>query len=202
MRTVGLRSMFVIIASVFLLTSCLLPGMIPLNREPEGPMPVMETSADKVIETLNSSNYITLEAFAQERYTEEDLSKPNTLTFTSTIPNNQPVYFSYGWCTTTQEILTQNFEHINVKLSINGNALGSDVVHPITFTRSDGLVCLDYGVLMTEWPAGQYELEAAANFDQKINDGLADYEAGDYVFRYKVTVEQGANTSQTPSPSP
>jgi len=202
MKTGRYMSMIVIIASVFLLTSCLLPGMIPLNSEPAGPMPVMEKNADEVIKTLNSNNYITLEAFAREKYTEEDLSKPNTLTFTSTIPNNQPVYFSYGWCTTTQEILTQNFEHINVKLSINGTALGSDVVHPVTFTRSDGLVCLDYGVLMKEWPAGQYELEAAANFDQKINDGLADFDAGDYVFKYKVTVEESTNTSQTPSPSP
>ena len=202
MKTGRYVSVVVIIASILLLTSCLLPGMIPLNRESAGPMPVMEKDADKVIEALNSNNYITLEAFAREKYTEEDLSKPNTLTFTSTIPNNQPVFFSYGWCTTTQEILTQNFEHINVKLSINGKALGSDVVHPITFTRSDGLVCLNYGVLMTEWPAGKYELEAAANFDQKINDGLADYEAGDYVSQYQVTVEESNSTSPTPSPSP
>jgi hypothetical protein len=89
-----------------------------------------------------------------------------------------------------------------VQLSINGDKLGNDVVHPLSFTRSDGLVCLDYGVLATEWPAGAYQVETAATFDEKINDGLADYEAGDYVFQYKVTVEEGAATSETPSPSP
>jgi hypothetical protein len=201
MKSGGYLSIFVIIASGLLLTSCLLPGMIPLEREPAGPMPVMEKNSDKVIEVLNSNNYVRLEAFAQEQYTEEDFSRPGTLTFTVRLPNNKPAYFSYGWCTTTEEILTQNFEHIKVKLSINGKALGSDVVHPITFTRPDGLVCLDYGVLMTEWPAGDYELEAAATFDEKINDGIADYAAGDYVFIYKVTVEEGVNTLQTPSPS-
>lgn len=202
MKSGGFVSVFVVIASGLLLTSCLLPGMIPLDREPAGPTPVMEKNSEKVIEVLNSNNYVRLEAFAQERYTEEDFSKPGRLTFTIRLPNNKPVYFSYGWCTTTEEILTQNFEHIKVKLSINGKALGSDVVHPITLTRADGLVCLDYGVLMTEWPAGEYELEAAATFDEKINDGLADYAAGDYVFTYQVTVEASANTSQTPSPSP
>lgn len=201
MKTSGALSMLVIM-SAFLLTSCLLPGMIPLNQEPAGPMPVLETDSDKVIETLNSRNYVELGAFAQERYTEEDFAKPGTLAFNVKIPNDQPIYFSYGWCTTTEEILSQNFEHINVKLSINGDALRNDVIHPISFTRPDGLLCLDYGVLATEWPAGEYQVEAAANFDEKINDGLADYEAGDYVVQYKVTVEESAGTSETPSPTP
>lgn len=202
MKTGGAFSTLVIIISGFLLTSCLLPGMIPLNQEPAGPMPVMETNADKVLEVLNSRNYVELGAFAQERYTEEDVAKPGTLTFTVTIPNDQPIYFSYGWCTTTEEILSQNFEYINIKLSINGDELGNDVIHPVSFTRPDGLVCLDYGVLATEWPAGKYQVETAANFDQQINDGLADYEAGDYVFQYNVTVEESAGASETPSPSP
>jgi hypothetical protein len=202
MKTGSTLSKLVIIISGLLLTSCLLPGMIPLNQEPAAPMPVMETDANKILEALNSGNYVRLETFVQERYTQEDFSKPGTLTFTATVPNDQPVYFSYGWCTTTEEILQQNFEHINVRISINGDELGNDVVHPITFTRPDGLLCLDYGVLMTEWPAGKYELEAAANFDEKINDGIADYEAGDYAFQYTVTVEESAGTTETPSPSP
>lgn len=202
MKTGSLLSKLAIIVSGLLLTSCLLPGMIPLNQEPAGPMPVMETDADKVLEVLNSRNYVRLAAFVQERYTKEDFAGPGTLTFTVMIPNAQPIYFSYGWCTTTEEILLQNFEHINVQLSINGDTLGNDVIHPVSFTRPDGLVCLDYGVLATEWPAGEYQVETAASFDQKINDGLADYEAGDYVFQYNVTVEERAATSETPSPSP
>jgi hypothetical protein len=202
MKTGGTLSKLVMIMSGLLLTSCLLPGMIPLNQEPAGPMPVMETDADKVLEVLNSRNFVELGAFAQERYTQEDFAKPSTLTFTVTIPNDRPIYFSYGWCTTTEEILKQNFEHINIKLSINGDELGDEVIHPISFTRPDGLLCLDYGVLATEWPAGEYQVETAAVFDQQINDGLADFEAGDYIFQYNVTVEESAGTAETPSPSP
>lgn len=192
----------VMILSGFLLWACLLPGMIPLQRATPGPMPVMEKDADKVIEVLNSKNYVRLEALAKEQYTEADFSKPGTLTFNVKITDDKPTYFSYGWCTTTEEILKQNLEHIKPKLTFNNEDLGSDVVHPLTFTRGDGLVCVDYGVLMSEWPAGQYTLKAAATFDEKINDGLADYEAGDYVLEYNVTVDKAQNSSATASPSP
>jgi len=164
--------------------------MIPLESEPTGPMPVMEKDADVLLETLNGEDWVLLQALADEQYTEDDFAGPGTLIFTVKITDDTPTYFNYGWCTTTQEILTQNFEHIAVKLYFNDNVLGSDVVHPITFTRSDGLLCLDFGVLMSEWPAGEYKLKAVATFDQKINDGLADYDAGDYIFEYKVTVEK------------
>ena len=94
-----------------------------------------------------------------------------------------------GWCAVDEETLRQNFEHIDVKLFINDNELGTDVVHNLTFTSQDNLLCLDFGVLILEWPAGEYKLEAVSTFNEKINDGLADYEAGDYIFVYNVTVE-------------
>ena len=189
-----------IFASALLLMSCLLPGMIPLTPVPTAPMPVMEEDANKLLEVLKGKDWAYLGALAKEQYTDADSAKPGTLTFTVTITDNKPTYFSYGWCTKGEEILKQNFEHITVKLYFNGDQLGKDVVHPITFTRSDGLVCLDFGVLMSDWPPGKFKLEAVATFDQKINDGLADYEAGDYVFDYYVTVvEKRQDVSPTPS---
>ena len=184
-------SIFVIIMmSTLLILSCLLPGMIPLTPIPTVPAPIMEKDADKVIEALNGNNAVPLEALAEEQYTEEDLAKPGTRTYTVKITDEKSTYFGYGWCTTTEEILRQNFEHINVKLYFNDDKLGEDVIHPVSFTSSDGLVCLQFVVLMSDWPAGEYNLEAVATFDEKINDGLADYEAGDYVFVYDVTVEK------------
>lgn len=180
----------VIVVSALLIMSCLLPGMIPLTPIPETPMPVMEKNADKIIEVLNGQDWHYLDALAQEQYKEEDLAQPGAFTFTVNITDNKPTYFNYGWCTTTEEILKQNFEHINVKLYFNGDELGSDVVHVITFTRADGLLCGSFGTLLSEWPTGEYKLEAVATFNEKINDGLADYDAGDYVFEYNVTVKK------------
>jgi hypothetical protein len=42
---------------------------------------------------------------------------------------------------------------------------------------------------MSDWPPGEYTLRSEATFDQKINDGAADFEAGDYVHEYHVTVK-------------
>lgn len=45
--------LFLIAIPGILMMSCMLPGMIPLNKEPEGPMPYMEKNTDTVIETLS-----------------------------------------------------------------------------------------------------------------------------------------------------
>src|SRR6188474_1973249 len=156
-------SRFAPILSGLLLISCLLPGMIPLDQKPAAPMPTMEKDADKVIEALNGKNYVRLEGLAQEQYT-EDLATPGTRTFTVKIIDEKPTYFGYGWCTTTEEILKQNVEHMKVKLYFNEDVLASDVVHPLSITRSDGLACVDFGVLMSEWTNGEYKLKAVATF--------------------------------------
>jgi len=179
-----------IVVSALLIMSCLLPGMIPLTPIPEAPMPTMEKNADTLIEVLKGQNWVYLQALAKEQYTGADFAKPGTLTFTVKITDDKPTYFNYGWCAKTEEILKQNFEHIRVKLYFNSDELGSDVVHPVTLTRADGLLCLDFGVMMSEWPAGKYQLEAVATFDEKINDGIDDFDAGDYIFEYNVTVEK------------
>jgi len=178
------------IMSALLVMSCLLPGMIPFTREPQTPLPTMEKNANTVIEVLNGQDWQPLGALAQEKYTEEDYAKPGTLTYTVNITDDKPTNFSYGWCAVDEETLRQNFEHIDVKLFINDHELGNDVIHNVRRASPDNLLCHSLVVLITEWPAGEYKLEAVATFDEQINDGLADYEAGDYIAVYNVTVEK------------
>lgn len=177
---------------MLLMMSCLLPGMIPLTPIPTVPAPVMETNADTLVETLKGQDWVYLQSLAKEQYTTEELDRktPGTLTFTINITDEKPTYFNYGWCTTTEDILKQNFEHIEIKLYFNDKELGRDVVHPVQITRPDGFHCIDFGAMMSEWPNGKYNLEAVASFKEKINDGVADYAAGDYIFIYNVTVEK------------
>jgi hypothetical protein len=194
MTNKGLLSVFVLIVGGLLLSSCLLPGMLPLDAEPaepRGPMPTMETDSEAVIEALRGGEFVYLQALAEEQYTQEDYARPGRLTFTVNITDpDQPTYFHYGWCTTTEEILEQNFEHIRVGLYFEGQALEDDVVHAVTSTRQDGMVCLEFGALMSDWAPGDYTLEAIATFDEEINDGLEDFEAGEYIYEYNVTVSE------------
>lgn len=210
MRFLTAKLMIVLLVSGSLLTSCLLPGMIPLNPgltetaepdetiEPEasaapaestGAMPTMEKDSDVVLESLQAREGIHLAALAKERYSDEESNQPGTLTYTVEITDNTPTFFNYGWCTTTEEILQQNFEHIKIGLYFNGKPLGSDVVHPISYQLND-MVCLDFIALLSNWPEGEYQLTAVAIFDAKINDGIADFEAGDYIYEYRVTVNK------------
>jgi hypothetical protein len=208
MKTRTSAQMFVLlIASGLLLMSCLLPGMIPLNPEqtetvepagtaepaasaaPAGSMPTMETDSNAVLESLQAREGVYLAALAKEQYSDEDTAQPGTLTYTVEITDDRPTYFNYGWCTTTEEILQQNFEHIKIALYFNGEPLRSDVVHPITYQVND-MVCLDFVAMLSNWPNGEYQLSAVATFDEKINDGLADFDAGDYIYEYNVTVNK------------
>jgi hypothetical protein len=201
------QTFVLLIASALSLTSCLLPGMIPLNPEatatpepagtaepqassaPSESMPAMETDSNVVLESLRAQEGVYLGSLAEERYSEEEANQPGTHTYTVEITDDQPTYFNYGWCTTTEEILEQNFEHIKIGLYFNGEPLGSDVVHPITYELND-MVCLDFVALLSNWPNGEYQLTAVATFDEKINDGVADFEAGEYIYQYNVTVDQ------------
>lgn len=197
----SLRVLIAIMLLGSLMLSCMLPGMIPLKSEPEGPMPYMEEDAEKMLETLRGGGVRALEELAQERYTEEDLAKPGTLTYTVTITDDAPTYLTYGWCAVDEATLQQNFEHIAVKMYFNEEELGDEVVHALQYKSPDGMPCLAFGVLMSDWSDGEYKLEAVATFDQKINDGMADYEPGDYSSVYNIVVKKGNEGAQAPSVS-
>ena len=154
------------------------------------PEPKMEANSDKVLAILNGTDWVYLQSLAKETYTQDDFAKPGTLKFTMTVTNDKPVYFSYGWCTTTKDILQQNLQHINVQLYFNDQKLGSDVAHNFSYGLTNGQVCDDVGVLMSDWPSGEYHLKAVVTFNQKLNDGTSDYPAGDYVYDYMVTVNK------------
>jgi hypothetical protein len=161
-----------------------------LQRMIQVPEPKMEENTDTVLEVLSGQDWVSLQELVAEKYTEEEYAKPGTLTFTAKVTNDKPVYFNYGWCTKDEATLRQNMEHIMVQIYFNGGKLGADVVHPLAYTLADGQYCLDYGMLLTEWPAGEYQIKAAVNFNQSINDGWSDFEAGDYIYEYNITVEE------------
>jgi hypothetical protein len=178
--------------------------MIPLNPEstepaepaepvasgvPEGSMPTMEKDPDVVLESLQAGEGVYLATLAKEEYSDEESDQPGTLTYTVEIRDDKPTYFNYGWCTTTEEILLQNFEHIKIGFYFNGRALGREVVHAFP-SQSNDMVCLSFVTLMSNWPNGEYQLTAVVTFEEKINDGLADFEAGDYIYEYNVTVNK------------
>ena len=188
------------ILSLLLIMSCLLPGMIAPKSEPKGPMPTMETDANAVIKVLSGKDWHYLQALAKEQYTDADYAKPGTLTYIVNITDDLPVYFNYGWCAKDDVTLQQNLQHIDVKLYFNDDELGKDVLQNLTYKSADNMSCADFGALTSDWTDGEYKLKAVATFDQKLNDGISDYEPGDYIFEYNVTVkkQKGGSTGLLP----
>ena len=171
----------------FLLACAYLQNLIQV------PEPNMEENAERVIEVLRGTDWVPLQGLTSETYTDEDYARPGTLTFTATVTNEKPIYFNYGWCTSDEATLQQNFEHIQVRMYLNDGELGEDVVHPLSYTLTDGKACLDFGILLSDWPPGTYQLRAEVIFTEPINDGFDDYDAGDYIYEYTVTVDEDAD---------
>ncbi len=130
-----------------------------------------------------------LEELARERYTEEDLAAPGTFTYTVSLTDrNQTVIWGYAWCATTTEILDQNFEQIELQFVLDGKEVALEKLRKDDLPTGE-LQCRLYYAALSDWTPGEHRLTITAAFKSVINDGHADYEAGEYVFDYMVFVK-------------
>jgi hypothetical protein len=152
-------------------------------------MPYVETDYEKMFETLTSGQAGVFEEFAAEQYEEADYAGPNELTYTVKIPASQTIFWNYGWCAADEDTLVDNLSHINVILYFDGEEIPNGWAQTVGNTADNGWECAVVGLLLSDWEPGNYQFEIVATFDTQINDGGADFEAGDYVFKYDVAVE-------------
>jgi hypothetical protein len=153
--------------------------------EPAGP-PTL-ASAEEATQALSTSDQ--LEARAREQYAAADFAAPGTLTYTVQLnQSDETLIWLYAWCTTTQEILDQNFENIELKFMLDGEDVPLSDMATQDLPNS-GQQCRIYYTALSDWPAGEHHLTTTATFTDSINDGTADYEAGDYVLDYKVYLQ-------------
>lgn len=128
-----------------------------------------------------------LQDLARERYTEESY-EPTTLTFTIALSESKTLIWPYGWCAKSQEILEQNFEAIELKFVLNGEEVPEEQF-AVLEGPSDDLFCRYIYTALSDWPAGEHHLSITATFTETINDGIADYAPGDYVYDFTVYVK-------------
>jgi C-terminal processing protease CtpA/Prc len=149
---------------------------------PSGPP---ELSSPAAAASAFSSGKSFLEDLAREEYGTADFAVPGTLSYTIPLTKTDTLIWMYAWCTTTKEVLDQNFENIEVKFVLDGEEVPLD-----QFRREDlengGQQCRLIYTALSKWPGGEHHLSTTATFTAPINDGTADYEAGDYVLDYAV----------------
>ncbi len=154
---------------------------------------VTPSGPPKIASPADASNAFTsgnrfLEEAAREEYQSADYSKPGTLTFTVPLIKDESFVWMYAWCTTTTEILDQNFQNIKLKFMIDGKEVPLDQLANEDLANG-GQQCRLYYTALSDWPAGEHHLSITATFTRSINDGTADYPAGDYVLEYDVFVK-------------
>jgi C-terminal processing protease CtpA/Prc len=129
-----------------------------------------------------------LEDMAREKHNASEFAQPGTITYTVQLPASEPLIWAYAWCAKDTHTLQQNFGHIELKFVLDGE----DVTGQMSTTdlQSNGQQCRLVFTELNDWPAGEHHLSTTATFTAKINDGTADYAAGDYILDYTVYVKQ------------
>ncbi|HEX9595684.1 MAG TPA: hypothetical protein VF982_02300, partial [Anaerolineales bacterium] len=109
-------------------------------------------------------------------------------TFTVVMNRSQDVIAGYFWCTTTNEILADNWAKIEVTFELDGVAIPAAEFNEETVASGSG-PCTALSAKLSDWPAGEHSLIVETTFTAALNDGFADYPAGIYREEFTIYVE-------------
>lgn len=104
------------------------------------------------------------------------------------LEESTPLIWSYGWCTTSQSILEDNFSHIQLVFVLNEASVSSTVLAARDYQRDDGSACREVAALVQAWTEGTHQLETRVTFTQAIHDGWNLFPAGTHTYKYVVTL--------------
>jgi hypothetical protein len=164
-----------------------LPESVNQTGLPAG-MPEVETDFGKMVGKLQSGNYAYFENFASENYDASVTIRPGTRVYTVSFSPNETIFLQYSWCAREEGTLQANMQHITTSFYFNDQSIPAEYVTTLS-TQSEDWECANAGMLLSGWQPGVYRFRVVANFNEKINDGESDYEAGDYISEYNVTVQ-------------
>lgn len=92
--------------------------------------------------------------------------------------NGPLIWWSNGWCATTDQILAQNLENIRFEMFMNDQPVSLDKAFPYFYEGSDGLSCFGYAIVMHGWTSDTTVLTSKITMLASLNDGMDTYSAG------------------------
>jgi C-terminal processing protease CtpA/Prc len=137
-------------------------------------------------ETALTGGTTFLEDMAREQYEAAAFATPGIVSYSVPLTEDTAIW-AYAWCAADAETLAQNLEKIKLKFELDGEVVSNDKMTSFE-TEFNGQQCRLTYTALSGWPAGEHHLRTTATFTSAINDGSADYSAGDYVLDYKVYV--------------
>ena len=146
-----------------------------------GPRVLSSSELSSIINTTD-----TFEQRATQQYTTADYLKvPNNFVYTIELSHSEPLLWAWGWCAKDQATLADNLKKMKISFTLNGQTM------PLTsFQTQDGLsqgkMCHEVVAAVTDWKSGENHAITTLTFTEPVNDGTADYPAGDQVYDYLV----------------
>ncbi len=141
--------------------------------------------AASVTSFVSSGSVENLEDLAVETY--ETMMPGNTYTYTVIMPKSQKAVWAWWWCTSSPELLVDNYQKLGFKFSLNGVDIPLSQMTEVAL-EGNGYYCKVYASALDQWPAGEYHLKTEATFKTPLNDGFGDYPAGTLTIEYAVYV--------------
>ncbi len=129
-----------------------------------------------------------LEGLARETHDAAEYKQPGSLAFTVPLDPSTVAVWAYAWCASDAATLEQNLADITLQFVLDGEQIPLEQF-AVYDTDASGKSCRLYYTSLSDWPAGEHHLTTTATFTSAINDGTADFPAGDYVLEYTVYVK-------------
>jgi C-terminal processing protease CtpA/Prc len=162
------------------------------NGKPQGagvtpsgkPKMASQSAADQALKAGTSF----LEDRAREKHPAAELAQPGKVAYTIPLSASEDLIWAYAWCAKDAGTLQQNLKNIQLKFELDGEDVTDQM--QVFEGQSNGQQCQLVFSALSDWPAGEHHLATTATFTSNINDGSADYAAGDYILDYSVYVKQ------------
>jgi C-terminal processing protease CtpA/Prc len=150
--------------------------------------PAFETDNAKAEATLLGGKASFLEDKARQVYEAADFETPGEFVYTINLSRSEELVWAYGWCAAPDKF-DQNWEHISFKFYMGEKEVSADKLFKFEFDPESTLRCRYFYNVLSEWQGGENHLLVKAVFNQSINDGSDDFQAGEYIYDYTVYVK-------------
>lgn len=113
---------------------------------------------------------------------------PITYSYSCTVPAGKPLVINMGWCTTTQQVLDENWSLMSYTLQIDDVRVDIDRDTAFIGYSSSIGPCYAYRTYVDGLKPGKHNITYSFSMAQPLNDGYDDYQAGTYTVENIITI--------------
>jgi predicted Zn-dependent protease len=118
-----------------------------------------------------------------------DTPSPITQSRNATVQRGQTYVWDATWCARDAATLNNNLQNIAVTFAVDGRPVDANLVSRNGPQNGpNGLSCMTFFVLLSDWAAGQVSLTKTLTLRAPVYDGTSVYSPGDYIYQYTVNV--------------